>query len=92
MNFKFIGWCKESKHDKVWGVIKLDSPNALIFWGRRGSKLQTKFTVETWGLTKLIDSKRNTGYNEINSEDLDKVYPEFQQDIEQAAIWASLRF
>lgn len=92
MNFRFIGWCKESKHDKVWGVIKLDSPNALVFWGRRGSKLQTKFTVENWELTKLIDSKRNKGYNEINSEDLDKVYPEFQQDIEQTAIWASLRF
>ena len=23
INYKFIGWCQEDNHDKVWGVIDL---------------------------------------------------------------------
>lgn len=92
MNFKFIGYCNQGKHDKVWGVIKLDSPNVLVFWGRRGAKLQTKHTVDNNELSRLIDSKLIKGYNAIESNNLDQIYPEFQYDLEQSAIWASLKF
>jgi predicted DNA-binding WGR domain protein len=92
VNFKFIGWCNQGKHDKVWGVIKLDRPNVLVFWGRRGAKLQTKHTVDNNELSRLIDSKLVKGYNTIESTHLDQIYPEFQHDLEQSAIWASLKF
>jgi predicted DNA-binding WGR domain protein len=28
LKFKFIGWCNEGDHDKVWGVIFLETPSA----------------------------------------------------------------
>lgn len=90
MNYKFIGWCKEGIHDKVWGAIKLDDSQVLTFWGRRGKKLQTLMTYDNWDLTKLIRSKEKK-YKEIQENELDEVYPEFQEDLEKTAIWATLK-
>jgi len=54
MDLKFIGWCKDGVHDKIWCIILLHtelSPNDrstftkhtyLKCWGRRGKKLQTQ--------------------------------------------------
>jgi predicted DNA-binding WGR domain protein len=94
--FRFIGWCKDDTHDKVWGVIFLGSQEeractgerVLIFWGRRGSKLQTKLDHNTNKLSRLIDSKRNKGYRKIDRDKLNQVYPEFQSDLEKTAVWA----
>lgn len=102
MNYKFIGWCKEGIHDKVWGVIYLEDPNeprlgygdyvkCLTFWGRRGAKLQTKLSYENYELEKLINNKLHKGYNRINKNELDRVYPEFETDLEKTAIWATLK-
>lgn len=97
MKYDFIGWCKEGIHDKVWGVINLDDgpsftfKQVLTFWGRRGSKLQTKMVMNDWALTKLIDSKRNKGYVQIDPARLDEVYPEFQTDLEKTALWQMLK-
>ncbi len=96
LNFRFIGWCKDDTHDKVWGVIFLDPPDrkqityerVLVFWGRRGSKLQTKLDHNTNKLSRLIDSKRDKGYRQIDRDKLDQVYPEFQSDLEKTAVWA----
>jgi len=96
MKFKFIGWCKEGVHDKVWGVIDLgDSLNGkmLTFWGRRGKKLSTKLARYDRTLCKLIDDKQDKkNYKEIDPTQLDKVYPEFKDDLERTAIWATLKF
>lgn len=97
MKFQFIGWCKEGIHDKVWGVITLSTSyqgygdEVLTFWGRRGAKLQTKLALNDNILYKLINSKRNKGYIEIDPTQLEKVYPEFENDLEKTAIWASLK-
>lgn len=100
MNYKFIGWCKEGNHDKVWGVILLETPSnrfgysnvkCLSFWGRRGAKLQTKLVYDNSDLAKLVDSKRNKGYQQINKNELDDVYPEFEADLEKTAMWATLK-
>jgi predicted DNA-binding WGR domain protein len=98
LKFKFIGWCKDSSHDKVWGVIFIDQSEertytgerVLVFWGRRGSKLQTKLDYNTNKISRLIDSKRDKGYRQIDRSDLDQVYPEFQSDLEKTAVWAIL--
>lgn len=104
MNYEFIGWCKEDKHDKVWGVILIaeDVPVSeawhfhtnkyLTFWGRRGAKLQTKlFNGSRIDVNKLSRKKMIKGYSEINKTELDKVYPEFQNDLEKTAMWAMLK-
>lgn len=97
MDYKFIGWCQEDKHDKIWGVICLESSmwggNYVTFWGRRGAKLQTKIFKDAndWDMEKLIRVKSKKGYTGINRNSLDLVYPDFQIDLEQTAFWAQLK-
>jgi len=102
MNYEWIGWCKEDNHDKVWGVIILErdinkyvyDPNHQIvtFWGRRGKKLMTKVSTESQrNINKLIDSKSKKGYNSVSLENLNKVYPEFETDLQQTAFWSTLK-
>jgi predicted DNA-binding WGR domain protein len=105
MNFKFIGWFQEGTSDKVWGVMVLQrgtnhhtfggatGPGKYVtFWGRRGKKLQTKiFEDYEWNVDRLIESKVDKGYNRVNKNKLDEVYPEFETDLEKTAVWAILR-
>lgn len=103
VNYKFIGWCKEDNHDKVWAAIILrDSEYSTVWagapckwvtiWGRRGKKLQSKvFDSNTGELLRLIETKKRKGYQKVNQLDLDRVYPEFQSDLEKTAIWSLLK-
>jgi hypothetical protein len=103
INYKFIGWCKEDNHDKVWVAIMLsDSPDAKNYswgrckwvtsWGRRGKKLQSKiFDGPIGELYKVKVSKIRKGYRDISPESLNHVYPEFQSDLEKTAIWSLLK-
>jgi hypothetical protein len=102
MKFLHIGWCKEDKHDKVWGIIFLAEGTGsgwpihfnkyLTFWGRRGAKLQTKIvSCSSYDASEMFAKKRKRGYNEVDKNHLDKVYPEFQSDLEKTAIWESLK-
>lgn len=99
MDFTHIGWCKEGTSDKVWGVICLQESESfwskgkyLTFWGRRGAKLQTK--ILEGNFREVADSfrkKLRSGYTEVDKHHLDEVYPEFQQDLEKTAMWATLK-
>ena len=97
MEYKFIGSCYDpaNNHDKVWGVIYLGDhlteyrPKCLVFWGRRGKKLQTKLSVDDYEMTKLIRNKE-LRYTEVTESKLHSVYPEFQADLEKTAMWATL--
>lgn len=96
MNYKFIGWNNRDGADKVWGVIYIEDrtgirPKVLIFWGRRGKKLQTKIDREGWDLDKLIREKSEKGYKIIGNYELETVYPEFQNDLEKTTMWALLK-
>jgi len=97
MNYNFIGWCQEEKHDKVWVCIQLDGDHwggsYATVWGRRGKKLQYKVidNESLYNMEKLIRSKSKKGYTGINRDSLDLVYPEFQSDLEQTAFWARLK-
>lgn len=101
MEIVHVGWCREGAHDKVWGVILLarDVPDDVgfmsnkyaTFWGRRGGKLQTKiFDDRAWGVKDMFDKKLSKGYKKINPDELDRVYPEFREDLEKTAVWAIL--
>ena len=98
MEFSHIGWCNEDGHDKVWGIILIDRTTDLrknkyvTFWGRRGKSLQTKiWEGYYWDAEEAFDKKIMKGYNEVNRHRLDEVYPEFKQDLEKTAFWATLR-
>lgn len=94
MNFLFIGWMQEGKSDKVWGVISLEGDKwngkCVTFWGRRGKKLSTLASRNDYDLEKVITSKRRKGYDKVNQDKLDAVYPEFKDDLEKTAMWAIL--
>lgn len=104
MKYIHIGWCKEDKHDKVWGIILLAenvqiSPSwpfsgnkYVTFWGRRGAKLQTKiWSGNEDQADELFGMKLRKGYNKIQESDLEDVYPEFKTDLEKTAFWATLK-
>lgn len=99
MRYAHIGWCKEGNHDKVWGAICLQEPEHwytsgkyVTFWGRRGAKLQTKILECTeFKISEMFRKKTNNGYTPVYKQDLDEVYPEFQQDLEKTAFWATLK-
>jgi len=101
MKYSRIGWCKEDSHDKIWGIIRITNnqdsdywtPDKYVtFWGRRGKKLQTK-TVEghKWYADRLFEEKTDKGYKELNQDELDKVYPEFEKDLQKTVVWAMLK-
>lgn len=100
LNYKWIGWCNEEGHDKIWGVIYLEKPSntwryseskCVSFWGRRGKKLQTKMVVDNYDLEKLIYSKERKGYNKVDTAKLNEVYPEFEDDLSKTAFWAMFK-
>jgi len=88
MEIKYIGWCNEGKHDKVWGVAlhsasnHVDSDFYACFWGRRGKKLQKKLVELTgWELYKLIESKQKKGYVNFPVDEANEIYENFSKDI-----------
>ena len=104
MKYVHIGWCHEDNHDKVWGVILLaenvpvseawhfHTNKYVTFWGRRGKKLQTKMVNGSeYDLERMFDKKLNKGYQSVDKQHLDQVYPEFEQDLEKTAVWALLK-
>jgi hypothetical protein len=98
MKYEHIGWCKEGTSDKVWGAICLDHSETsygnnkyVTFWGRRGKKLQTKIVEgNNWTINEMFLKKQDKGYQSIEFDELNTVYPEFQEDLEKTAIWALL--
>lgn len=93
MEYHFIGWCSDpsENHDKVWGAIKLKDYTYVTFWGRRGKKLQTKIVeCSAWDMDRQCEKKRDKGYTSVNKDHLDRVYPEFENDLKQTAFWATL--
>jgi predicted DNA-binding WGR domain protein len=101
INFKFIGWCKEDNHDKVWAAIMLScshgKPNPwsdvkyVAVWGKRGKKLQHKVIQSQYrDLDKLVHEKERKGYNRVSKHKLEQVYPEFENDLQSTAVWAML--
>ena len=99
IEYTFIGWCKdeEKNHDKVWGVIKLNGNhwhgNYVSFWGRRGKKLQTKMYKDEsdYFIEDLFYKKSSKGYTPINKDELNTVYPEFEEDLKKTTFWSMFK-
>jgi len=93
-NFKFrwIGWCHQDGHDKVWAVLELNNSKYAAIWGRRGKALQTKIiNASSSQCEAVIRNKRNKGYAQYTPAQLEAVYPDFKSDLEKTAFWATLQ-
>jgi predicted DNA-binding WGR domain protein len=102
MDFKFVGWNTNAGHDKVWGAVYLEhydpeqltgrnGHEVLLFWGRRGHKLQYKFDYDNADLSAVIRKKRDKGYQQVYRDQLETIYPELEVDIEKCVIIAKLK-
>lgn len=102
-NYKFIGWSTENGSDKVWGVIFLENPapypnftysnvKCVTFWGKRGKKFQSKLSYDDYKMMKLISDKIDKGYQQVDKNHLDNVYPEFEKDLDKLAFWSTLKY
>lgn len=82
MDIKFIGWCKQDNHDKVWGIGDCGDGEYMTFWGRRGNKLQTNRKSMTFSeALRLVNSKRNKGYQEFSKDELDLIHENFRKQV-----------
>lgn len=75
----------------LWPIsnVKYD---CVIFWGRRGKKLQDKVAkISHKEILKLIVSKQYKGYKPINKNELDVVYPEFEDDLKKTVFWSTFK-
>lgn len=96
MTSRWVGWCKQDNHDKVWMIIQISgdkhSGKYATVWGRRGKRMQAKIHeyMTAHARMRLIDSKKEKGYQHIPDQDLDSVYPEFKDDLEKTTVWALL--
>lgn len=100
----WIGWQRDDDKnvDKVWGIItirksiddwKISAPGAyVVFWGRRGKTLRTKIHTDkySWDMTELYHKKKISGYIKVNYDQLNSVYPEFEEDLDWTAVEAKL--
>ena len=96
--YTFVGWNNTAGHDKVWVCIKLrgnyrDASDYVTAWGGRGHKLQTKLykDQDVWSMSRICNKKEESGYTDIDVNQLDTVYPNFKQDLEKTAMWAVLK-
>lgn len=99
MEFVWIGWNREDNSDKIWAVYALEFTKTVhlgmcvtkyaTIWGRRGKALQCK--VFEGGPDRKVREKQFKGYKQVQFTDLSTVYPEFQQDLEKSAFWATLK-
>lgn len=81
-------WCRDHRRfsNKTY-VTKY-----ATIWGRRGKALQSKvFEGDSVSYRAKIAEKQRKGYTQIDTSKLKEVYPEFQDDLEKAAFWATLK-
>jgi predicted DNA-binding WGR domain protein len=82
MDIQFLGWCKNEKSDKVWGIVKKDDDLYVTFWGRRGAKLQKKMIeMDRWDAEALIRSKEKKGYAEVQKDDMEMVHDSLRKHV-----------
>ena len=98
MKYKHILWNNEGNHDKIWGVLEFESESrftitCVIFWGRRGKKIQSKIKrdMDRYSIEKTYREKLSKGYEDVDRNKLDEVYPNFEEDLDVLSFISALR-
>ena len=83
MEFKFIGWCNESGHDKIWVSLILNDHHYCA-WGRRGGKLSFKDHGSNFlSIMRVEHQKKQKGYKEVDKFLLFSIFPNFEEKVEE---------
>jgi hypothetical protein len=89
--FNWIGRCQYDNHDKIWGWFfyfqhesdRKTQNKCYSFWSRTGKTPSFKtHQYNKWEMKRLVSSKKDKGYNNIDLTDLNKLWPTFYDDIE----------
>ena len=89
IEFLFIGWVHSEGHDKVWTSLKVGK-NYYCAWGRRGKSLAFKKHGSVYNLNALEAQKRRKGYEPVEEFMLFTAFPDFQEQVEQQLMMATL--
>lgn len=88
----WFGWFRnlQKNSDKIWGVLRIED-TYYYFWAKRNSQVQFKKVPIEEDFFRKIDSKSKKGYNEIASEEVDTVWPDFNKTVESQLFIAKMR-
>ena len=86
--FKFIGWCNEANHDKVW-VSFLAEGVPYCAWGKRGAKLQFK-QHNTWNKLRLVEKEKQKKYEPVDEFILFSLFPDFKDRVKDELFISTL--
>lgn len=90
----YFGHYLEGTHDKVWGYVTLDDGSLYNFWGRRGKRLAFQKQQSGWEgnyeLERRADAKAIKGYRRVSVDNIDRVWPDFQNEFEDQLVYAKL--
>lgn len=92
IDFKFIGWCNEETHDKVWVAFAVGN-KFYACWGARGKHLTFKEYGTGWNGQReqeTVMRKKKKKYDEVDSFMLFSIFPNIEEDIEQRLTFAIL--
>ena len=100
LDFRFIGWCNEDNHDKIWGYFvkprepgdeDYHFPPCYAFYARRGKKLTFK-KYDVYRAEDLSYEKRDKKhYRKIYESELPNVWPTFYEELEKDLCFAVLK-
>lgn len=92
IDFKFIGWCKEEGHDKVWVAFSVGEKHYAC-WGKRDKHLSFKEYGTGYRAEReqqSLISKKKQKYQEVDPFMLFTIFPRIEEDIEQRLTFAIL--
>lgn len=84
-------WCNVGTSDKVWGYATT-SETLYLYWGKRGAPLLfQQHPIATHGaFKKKALTKTRKGYVFINPDQVEKVWPDFEHEMQQQLLVTKL--
>ena len=91
IHIQFVGWNNEAGHDKIWGYFTVgDSSTVFVFYGGRLQSQTLKQHGFNHKLASLRQSKICKGYKEISTDELRKIFPDCESQLDSKLLFAIL--
>lgn len=93
--FKWIGRCQYDNIDKIWGVFRIKDRNKkpitwYAFWAVPGKRISISSHSSTYVIENLISKKESKGYKKITKDDLEIIFHNLYEHLEQSYIFKKL--
>lgn len=93
--FKWIGRCQYDNVDKIWGVFRIKDGNKkptawYAFWAVPGKRISISSHSSVYVIESLISKKGASGYKQIAKRDLEQIFSNLYENLEQSYIFIKL--